>query len=87
MKKFTVPLALLFAFGCSTTTVITYPDGDVLKVKSRNDSIVRFVKDGKPHEIDNRGNPSVISQMLQMMFVNGDWFKNPSEEVKKEVSE
>ena len=80
MKKISLCIAALFLFGCSQMTVIEYPNGDILKVTSGTDSIVRFVKDGKPHEVDNRGNPSVISQMLQMMFVKTDWINKKVED-------
>ena len=60
-------------FACSTTTTIELQEGDMIKVRSRNGSLVKVSRNKTDIVIDKRGRASFIEQLISMMFVSGDW--------------
>ena len=58
-------LSLLIA-GCSRTTVITKPDGDIWMVKHSANSLISYKKGGEEVIIDNRGRASLIEEIIKL---------------------
>ena len=62
---YAILLSLLMA-GCSRTTVITKPDGDVWKVKHSASSLISYKKGSEEVIIDNRGRASLIEEIIKL---------------------
>ena len=62
---YAILLALLIT-GCSRTTVITKPDGDVWKAKHSTSSLISYKKGGEEVLIDNRGRASLIEEIIKL---------------------
>ena len=80
MRKTSICMIAILLFGCSTVTTIELPEGDLITVKSRRNSLVRMSSGEMKFEIDNRGKPTFIEQLLSMMVVNGDWLNKAVED-------
>ena len=70
-----VSLAILM--GCSRTTIITKPDGDVWKVEHSKDALIEYVKGDEKVTIDDRGRASLIEEIIKLWTLrelndNGD---------------
>lgn len=62
-------ILLLTLSGCAIfdtriETIVTWENGEELKVKSKSDALVIIEKDGEKATIDNRGRPGVIEQFF-----------------------
>jgi hypothetical protein len=70
MPKYILIFIALFVSGCSLKTEITDWQGQSFVVISKRDAIITI--DGEKVVVDNRGRPSLIEQLITMMFVNID---------------
>ena len=73
MKQILFVLIVISLFGCTTTTTIELPDGDLIKVTSRKGSLVRVERKQTKVEVDNRGRASFLEQIISMIFMKSDW--------------
>lgn len=80
MKKISLCMIALFFLGCTTTTTIELPEGDMVTVRSKNGSLVRVSRAETKIEVDNRGRASFLEQLISMMFVKTDWISKEVED-------
>lgn len=55
--------------GCSVTTTITLPDGDVYVVQSKSDALVEYSEGDKKVIVDNRGRPSFLEVFFSTLIM------------------
>ena len=58
-------ISLLIA-GCSRTTTITKPDGEIWSVRHSSSSLISYKKDGEEVLVDNRGRASFMEEVLKL---------------------
>lgn len=80
MKKINLCIIAIFLFGCTTTTTIELPEGDMITVKSKNGSLVRVSRASTKIEVDNRGRASFLEQLISMIFMKADWITHRMED-------
>ena len=80
MKKISLAIVALLFLGCSTTTTIELPEGDMITIKSKTGSLVRVSRAETKIEVDNRGRASFLEQLVSMMFMKSDWITQKMEE-------
>ncbi len=52
--------------GCSRTTTITKPDGDVWEVKHSNNALVEYTNEEEKVIVDDRGRASLIEEIIKL---------------------
>lgn len=67
MRTVTYAILLsLLIMGCSRTTVLTRPDGEVWTVKHSASSLISYKNGGEEVLIDNRGRASLIEEIIKL---------------------
>ena len=56
----------LLIMGCSRTTTITKPDGDVWEVKHSNNALVEYTNEEEKVIVDDRGRASLIEEIIKL---------------------
>ncbi len=56
----------LMIVGCSRTTTITKPDGEVWTVEHSKDALVEYTKGDEKVTIDDRGRASLIEEIIKL---------------------
>ena len=79
-KILSLVIITIFFLGCSTVTTIELPEGDLIKVKSKNGSLVRVSRADTKIEVDKRGRASFLEQIISMMFIKSDWINKKVED-------
>ena len=64
MRYSTVFLIILLCAGCSVTTEVRSPDGNVYQVRSQSDAIVSYEDETVKIHVDNRGRTPIAETIL-----------------------
>ena len=69
MKTALLLMLMVVLSACATTTRISWYDGSVITVRSKQDALVEVKKDGVEVKVDNRGRPGFIEQVFGAMLL------------------
>ena len=63
-------IIILCLYSCSSTSVVTFPDGAVFTVKAKPDEFITVTRNNATYVFDRRGRPSLFESIITMMFMD-----------------
>lgn len=63
-------VAMLLLTACTTTSTVTFPDGEVFKVEAKPDEFITVTRAGSTYVFDRRGRPTLFETIITMMFMD-----------------